>query len=979
MFFENYIGGVIVSNPLNKEGSSTKVMRQKNKVKKSPEEKKLLREKKREERKRKRRNYKIYKRDIRKQHRRIKIRLVRTYILLLLKMIAVSLIVGIIGGGVYLYSNYGDLITDAYKDARDRTENLDMGVFTEREPTEIYDKDGNLMRELATHDFEYIEIDNIQDNIKLATIAIEDERYLEHDGVDLKAITRAAVTLVQNNGAITQGGSTITQQLVKNNLLTFDQTYSRKLTEVFIAFELEKRLTKKQILEYYLNNIYFGNGAYGIESASNYYFSKPSQELTLAESTFLMAIPNNPSLYDPFTKQENTEKRQSRILQKMFEQNFITHEEFTEASLQDITLKVTERKYTPEDYLVSYAISDATKKLMEAEGFEFKYDFKSDIERSEYNALYNESFTKHNQAIRKGGYVIHTSLDPKMQEKVQQTVNKEMAYATAKDQKSGLYKRQATSVVLDNETGLVNAIVGGRTQDDVANTYNRAFLSRRQPGSIIKPLLVYTPLLERTHTKDSSVVDEPVKNGPKNVTGSYIGRTTLQNAVVESINTIPYRMIQQIGVPTALNYLKEMNFSGIVDADVNPTVAIGGFTYGATTLEMASAYSTLARNGEFIDPTSIKSIHKASNDELIYEWEAKPKQVYDAGASYMMTEILEETAKKSHWATGVNAKIEGYATASKTGTTNNVKDVWIAGYSPYYTTVVWVGEDTPKPMTGKTSYDDPLDIWSKVMKDIHKGLSKKESFDKPKDALKTVWINGSNGRLSETARSGWRQAEVPLIRWNAQVEKDRKAEEIRQKKLEEERKAKEKAERERLEEEKRKAEEKRKEEQEIDRFLKGKGTSLEKEKAKLRDAEYYLNALKNFYLSNDTQYDRAEEYIQDVQAVIDTIIYIDYKTSMQEQLQEQVVRIDNQKDLIEKEKIYEEYRVQEEENRQKQNAIKQQEQQRLQKELEIKAQKEKERLEREQAQQDLLDREFGEQIEEEPSTIEPPQDTPPEY
>lgn len=953
-----------MGNPLNQKDSSDKMPTRQNKAKKSSEEKKALRSQRREERKRKRRNYRVYKKDIKKQSRRIKVRQVRTYILLLLKMLLVSLVIGLVGGGAYLYNNYGHLIFDAYKDARDKTETLDMGIFTDREPTEIYDKDGNLLRELAVHDFEYIEIDDIQDSIKLATIAIEDERYLEHDGVDLKAIARAGYTLVQNNGEITQGGSTITQQLVKNNILTFDQTYSRKLTEVFIAYELEKQLTKKQILEYYLNNIYFGHGAYGIESASNYYFSKPSQDLTLAEATFLMAIPNNPSLYDPFDRPENTEKRQARILQKMFEQNFITHEEFTEASLQDIQLKVTERVYEPETYLVSYAISDATKKLMQAEGFIFKYDFTSDEERSEYNKIYSESFTRHNQAIRKGGYIIHTSLDQKMQTTVQDIVNKEMSYSTTKDGKSGLYKRQATSVVLDNKTGMVQAIVGGRTQVDVANTYNRAFLARRQPGSTIKPLLVYTPLFERSHTKDSVVVDEPVKNGPKNVTGSYIGKTTVEKAVINSINTIPFKMIQQIGVPTSLSYLKEMEFSGIVDADNNPTSAIGGMTYGATTLEMAGAFSTLARNGEFMDSTSTKSIHDASNGTLIYEWKPETKKVYDAGASYMMTEVLEKTAENTNFTDGRNGKLQGYATAVKTGTTNNVKDVWYAGYTPYYTMVVWVGEDTPKQMQGKTSYDDPLDIWTTTMKQIHKGLPEKPHFDKPTNALKTVWIKGSNGRLSDIARTGWKKAEVPMSRWNKQVEEDRKAEELRQKKLEEERKAKEEAERLRLEEEERRAEEKRKQEEELNNFLKTKGTSLNEEKQKLSDAEYYLNALANFYLSNDSQYARAEGYIQEVQTAIDKLIYIDYKNDMQGKLQEQIVRIDNQKDLIEKDKIYREYRQQQDTNRIKENEIKQQERERLQKELAQKAQKEKERLEREQEEQDRLDAEANKLLEE---------------
>lgn len=959
MSFEKQIGGISVSTAYNKDNKEERNNPQP-RGRLTPNEKQLHKQQKKEDHKNRKRNYKIYKKDIKRQYRKIKRKQLHTYILLLLKILAISFVLAIVGGGVYVYTNYSHIIFDAYKASQEKIENLDMGIFTDREPTVIYDKDGNVLRELAIHEFEYIKIDDIQDNIKLATIAIEDERYLEHDGVDLIAIARAGVALVKNNGEITQGGSTITQQLVKGTLLTFDQTYSRKLTEVFIAYELEKKLTKKQILEYYLNNIYFGHGAYGIESASNYYFSKPSKELTLAEATFLMAVPNNPTLYDPFDNPDNVEKRQSRILQKMYEQNFITHEEFTEATLQTITLNVSERVYEPETYLVSYAISDATKKLMRQDGFQFQYDFPSDEARAEYNKLYQESFTKHNEAIRRGGYIIKTSLDQNMQQTVQDIVNKEMSYSTSKNSDTKLYKRQATSVVIDNETGLVKAIVGGRTQEDVANTYNRAFLSYRQPGSIIKPLLVYTQLFERSHTKDSTVTDEPLKNGPRNVTNSYVGKTTVEQAVIDSINTIPFKYIQQIGVETALSYLKEMNFGKIVDADNNPTVAIGGMTYGATTLEMAGAYSTLARNGEFIEPTSILSITKASNNELLYEHKSTGKQVYDAGASYMMTEVLEETAKNKHWITGVDAKLEGYATASKTGTTNDTKDVWIAGYSPYYTMVVWVGEDTPKPMYNKTSYDDPLNIWSKAMKELHEGLPKKTTFDKPVDALKTVWINQKSGRLSETARSGWRKAEIPLIRWNAQVEADEKAEAERLRKLEEEKKKQEEAERLKREEQERIAEEKRQQEEELNRFLKGKGTSLKEENEKLATANYYLTTLKNFNLSNESEFDRVDGYIENVQQAIDNLIYIEYKNDMQQKLSKEINRVDNQKHLIEQEKIYEEYRVQEEANREKENTLKQQERERLQKELKQKAKEEAERLEEEQKRQDELDKEQNE-------------------
>lgn len=925
---------------------------------KSAEEKARIRSEKREENKRNRRNKKIYKKDITKQYRKIKLKRVRTYALGTLATLFVALIIGVTVGGYYVYSNYWGMVDEAYTGSKEAIDNLDLGVFTEREPTIIYDKADNVLTELAQHEFEYVKIEDMQDNIKLAAIAVEDERYLEHDGVDLKAISRAAVELVRNKGQIKQGGSTITQQLVKNSLLTFDQTYSRKLSEVFMAYELEKKLSKKQILEYYLNNIYFGSGAYGIESASNYYFSKPSSDLTLAEATYLMTFPNNPSLYDPIKHPENVVKRQSRILQKMYAQNFITKEEFTEASLAEVTLDIHKRNYTPETYLVSYAISDATKKLMKTDGFKFKYKFETEDESKEYTDSYNETFTKFNQAIRKGGFIIKTSLDQKMQDKVQTQVNSVMSYSTAKNGETGLYKRQASTVVLDNETGLVNAIVGGRTQTDVANTYNRAYLARRQPGSTIKPLLVYTQMFESKYTKDSQVVDEPVKKGPRNVTGKYVGVTTVEKAVKESINTIPFRYIQELGVDKSLDYLRDMQFTGIVDTDINPTVAIGGFTYGATVLEMASAYSTLERNGEYIEPTAIVSIAKASNGELIYTNKPEKKRVYDAGAAWMMTDVLTRVAENTNFSDGRNGKLEGYATAVKTGTTNNVKDVWYAGYTPYYTTVVWVGEDTPKEMSGKTSYDDPMDIWLGVMKSVNQSKPHKTTFDKPVDALKTVWVKNSNGRLSATARSGWRKAEVPLSRWNKQVETDKKAEEERQLKLAEERKkAEAKAEADRVERE-RIVLEKKKAEEELDKFLSGKGTSLNAEKTKREKAESAIKSIMYSTIQYESQFGLFEGYLEDTQALIEDIVYIEYKEELQAKLQEQILRIDNQKDLILRDGVYAEYRKEQAINREKENAIKAQERQRLQEQLAIKAEEEAKLLEEEKKKQDALDKQF---------------------
>lgn len=876
-----------------------------------------------------------------------------------IKVMFLLILIVVLAGIIYGNHKYGDMVREAYKNAQEKVIQLDKKIFLGKESTKIYDADNKLLTELVTHEFTYLPFEAIPDNVKYAIIAIEDERFLEHDGVDYKAIARAGYELYKNKGKITQGGSTITQQLVKNSLLTQDKTYTRKLEEVFIALELEKTTPKSEILEYYLNNIYFGHGAYGIESASNYYFSKSSKDLTLEQTAFLLAIPNNPSLYDPIKNKENTLKRQQRILRKMHEQGYITEHEFTTASLKPVELEIKKREIPPETYLVSYAISDATKQLMKANGFEMRNNFTSEEEKKQYQQEYTDEFTKYNQDIRSGGYIIKTSLDQGMQNTAQDILNKEMSYSKDKDKESGLYKRQASTVILDNKTGLVKAIVGGRTQDGVANTFNRGFLAHRQPGSAIKPILVYTQALETKYLASSTVVDKEIKNGPRNVTGRHVGNTTVEKAVVQSINTIPYQLIQEFGVKESLNYLKEMNFSKIVKEDEVPVVSIGGMTYGTTPLELASAYSTLSRNGEFLDPTSILSI-EGINKGIIYTHNPTPKRVYDAGASYLMTQILQETAKNKG-KSGLSGVIEGYVTASKTGTTNAVKDVWFAGYSPYYTTVVWVGEDTPKPMINKTSYDDPLLIWNKTMTEIHKGLPKVEEFTKPTNALFEGYVNERTGKLSYTQVNGWKKELIPLSRMKKQEEAEQKALLEKKKKQEEEAKKRLELEKQKAEERKKQEELKRKEDEKLDKYLQAQGSSLQEENSRVYNIEKTLKKLKNHQVYKRSDYATVDYYIEEAQRGIDSLLYIDFKEKYQQELNTEMDRVLNQKDQVERAIIYEQEKAEREAIRAEEERLKEEERKKLQEQLERETQAEKERLEKEKAEQEAKEQEQEQQ------------------
>ena len=361
----------------------------------------------------------------------------------------------------------------------------------------MYDRDGDLLFTLrGEKDAYYLEYEDIPDAAKLAMISIEDKKFVNHRGVDPIAIIRAAVELVKNAGEITQGGSTITQQLSRNVFLTHKVSWQRKVEEIFISVELEKKYSKEDILEYYLNNIYFSNGYYGIQAASQGYFGKDADELTLSQIAFLCAIPNGPSLYDPYDHPENTIKRRNRILEEMLEDEKITQEQHDAAVAEEITVQ-KKKKTTVSDYVETYVLKSSTEALMREGGFEFKNTFQSEEEKAAYNEEYSAFYDECLQSLYVGGYRIYTSIDTDMQKELQNAVNSKLSGFTGLTD-DGDFKVQGSAVCIDNETGRVVAIVGGRKTDESKSyALNRAYQSYRQPGSAIKPLLVFAPILER--------------------------------------------------------------------------------------------------------------------------------------------------------------------------------------------------------------------------------------------------------------------------------------------------------------------------------------------------------------------------------------------------------------------------------------------------------------------------------------------------
>lgn len=599
----------------------------------------------------------------------------------------------------------------------------DRNVFKSSLTTLVYDDNGEEIFTLsAEKDSYYLEADEIPYLVKRTFVISEDRKFYEHKGVDYKAVIRAFFALVKNKGEVTQGGSTITQQLARNIFLSHEVSMERKIKEMFIASELEKAYTKDEILEFYINNIYFGNGYYGIEAASMGYFNKTITDLTNSEMIFLCAIPNSPTKYDPIENIENTISRRDLLAKQLYELKEIDKELYSEIVNEEITLNITvDTKY---DYVETFVRYCATRELMRARGFVFTYEFDSKEEKKSYEEAYAEEYSYCNSLLFSGGYRIYTSIDMEKQAALQETLDNQLVNYTEVNEE-GTYKFQGSSTCIDNRTGYVVAIVGGREQEHVGYSLNRAFQSYRQPGSSIKPLLVYTPAFERGYTPDTIIIDEKIEDGPANADKTYAGPMDIRTAVEKSKNTIAWKIFDKIGPYTAIPYLLKMDFKKIVDTDyVNPA-SIGGLTYGVSTYEMASAYAALANSGKYRNPTCIVKITDKSGKIIVDNTGDKlpSKQIYEENAADTMTNVLLGVLTKG---TGRKYPVEGITCAAKTGTTNNNYDSWFVGYSYYYTTAVWCGYDMPAAMDDGYGTSCPGLIWQSYMTYLHEGLQDME-------------------------------------------------------------------------------------------------------------------------------------------------------------------------------------------------------------------------------------------------------------
>lgn len=548
--------------------------------------------------------------------------------------------------------------------------------------SQVFDSHGRLITTLHSDQNRLpIDINKVPQNLQNAFIAAEDNRFYEHIGIDPIGIFRAIFANLTNRG-IAQGGSTITQQLAKNAFLSQEQTLKRKIQEAMLALEIEHKYSKKEILEMYMNQIYFGQGAYGIQTAAKTYFNKDVNELTLTQCAMLAGLPKSPNYYSPFNNLNEAKKRKNVVLDQMVKYGYVSAAEAEDAKNQDLGLSKSHQSKEADEYasFIDYVSQQVAKKYGD-------------------DALYKE------------GLKIYTTMDvDKQHAAVRAMRNLPNNYTD----ENGLTQPQAAIVSIDPKTGHILAMVGGRGQD----SFNRASMAVRQPGSAFKPF-VYLTALQHDMTPDTTMNDQPVTYGswsPKNAGGSYSGTMTLSDALAHSVNTIAVQLADQVGTKNIIANAKKMGITTLDAKDDNLAMALGGLTKGVTPLEMASAYGTFANKGVHVKPTAIvKILDRNGNvleDASTLEKEETKTRVMSEREAYEMTTMLEGVIDHG---TGTTAAI-GRPAAGKTGTTDDNKDAWFVGYTPDIVTAVWIGDDTGSHSLGEIYGGTiPAEIWKDYM------------------------------------------------------------------------------------------------------------------------------------------------------------------------------------------------------------------------------------------------------------------------
>ncbi|MCC2527168.1 transglycosylase domain-containing protein [Bacillus halotolerans] len=523
--------------------------------------------------------------------------------------------------------------------------------------SKIVDQNGDEVASLYTENREPVSINEIPKEVREAFISVEDKRFYEHHGIDVKSVGRAVYRDILAGGKV-EGASTITQQLAKNIFLTHDKTFLRKTKEVIIAINLERDYSKDKLLEMYLNQLYFGHGVYGIQAASHYYFNKEVKDLTVSEGAVLAAIPKAPSTYSPVLHPDKSKERRDTILGMMNDQGYISAKEAVSAQGRTLGLNVKKQSETPWfDSYIDLVIQEA----------EDKYSISG-------------------EQLLQGGYTIKVPLDSKLQKTAYQ-VMKEGSYYPGTDQDA-----EGSAVFINNKTGGVEAAIGGR--DYTAKGYNRV-TAVRQPGSTFKPLAVYGPAMQEKKFKPYSLLKDELQSygdyTPKNYDGRYEGEVTMSDAITYSKNAPAVWTLNEIGVETGKSYLKA---NGIDIPDEGLALALGGLEKGVSPLQLAGAFHTFAANGTYTEPYFISNITD-EDGETIADHKEEGKRVFSKQTSWNMTRMLQQVVKKGTATSGAyHGDLAGKTgSTSYTGVSGATKDAWFAGYTPNITGAVWMGYD----------------------------------------------------------------------------------------------------------------------------------------------------------------------------------------------------------------------------------------------------------------------------------------------
>lgn len=545
--------------------------------------------------------------------------------------------------------------------------------------SQIYDVHGNLITTVhATENRLPVKLSQVPKDLQNAFIATEDNRFYSHHGVDPIGIMRAIWVNIAHDG-VAEGGSTITQQLARNAFLTQDRTLKRKIMEAMLAIRIEQYYTKQEILEMYLNQIYFGQGAYGVQAAAHVYFGKNVQDLDLAQSAMLAGLPQSPNYYSPLTNYKAGKARQAVVLGQMVKYDYIDQATADKAKDEDLGLREkSEAAHSDNNasYFIDYVISEIAEKYGD-------------------------------DAVYKDGLKIYTTIDMKAQDAAVQAMHNLPNFYT--DDK-GLTQPQGALIAINPHNGYIVAMVGGRGDD----FFNRAVLAERQPGSAFKPF-VYLAAIQDGMTPGTVMDDKKIEfNGwsPKNYEGTYSGQMTLRYALQHSVNTIAVQLADAVGMRKVLNLASSLGITTLDDSkDNNLAAALGGLTNGVKPIDMAVAYGTLANGGVKVKPVAITKIVDR-NGQVVEENSTEEQRVVDPKYAYVITNMLESVMSGG---TGGGASI-GRPAAGKTGTTDESKDAWFVGYTPDLVAAVWMGDDYGiETLDGITGGTVPAVIWRDFM------------------------------------------------------------------------------------------------------------------------------------------------------------------------------------------------------------------------------------------------------------------------